>query len=81
MAVVGFFVGLVARAVLPGTQRLGIILTALLGIVGSLVAGWAGTAFGWYLPGQPAGFIASVLGAVVLLGLVGLLKRGSAGSR
>jgi len=67
MVVVGFIVGLVARAILPGTQSLGIVLTAVLGIVGALVAGVVGQALGWYPPGAGAGFIASVVGAIVLL--------------
>ena len=74
MAVIGFIVGLVARAILPGTQSLGIILTAVLGIAGSFLAGWAGQAMGLYQAGQPAGFIASVIGAIVLLFIVGLIK-------
>ena len=77
MAVVGFVVGLIARAILPGTQTLGIILTAVLGIAGGLLAGFAGQAMGWYAPGQPAGFIASVIGAIVLLFIVGRLKGSS----
>jgi uncharacterized membrane protein YeaQ/YmgE (transglycosylase-associated protein family) len=67
MAVVGFVVGLIARAVLPGTQSVGIILTALLGIAGSFVAGLVGQAIGWYQAGQGAGFIGSIVGAIVLL--------------
>jgi uncharacterized membrane protein YeaQ/YmgE (transglycosylase-associated protein family) len=67
MAIVGFVVGLIARAVLPGDQKLGIIMTAVLGIVGALAAGFAGQALGWYQAGEPAGFIASVVGAVVVL--------------
>ena len=74
MAVIGFVVGLVARAVLPGTQSLGIILTALLGIAGSFLAGFAGQAMGWYTQGQPVGFIASVIGAIVLLFIVSKIK-------
>lgn len=74
MAVIGFVVGLIARAVLPGTQSLGIILTAVLGIAGSFVAGFAGQALGWYTEGQPAGFIASIVGAIVLLFIVSRLK-------
>ena len=74
MAVIGFVVGLVARAVLPGTQSLGIILTAVLGIAGSFLAGFVGQALGWYTAGATAGFIASVIGAIVLLLIVGLLK-------
>jgi uncharacterized membrane protein YeaQ/YmgE (transglycosylase-associated protein family) len=75
MALVGFVVGLLARAVLPGTQSLGVILTAVLGIAGSFAAGFIGQALGWYQAGQGAGFIGSVLGAVVLLFVVGKLKR------
>lgn len=73
-AVVGFVVGLIARVILPGTQSLGIILTAVLGIAGSLVARFAGQAMGWYAEGEPAGFFAAVVGAVVLLFIVGRLK-------
>lgn len=65
--VVGFIVGLIARAVMPGTQKLGLILTTLLGIGGSLVAGYGGAALGLYQAGSSAGWIASVIGAVVLL--------------
>ena len=74
MAVIGFVVGLIARAILPGAQSLGIILTAVLGIAGSLVAGYAGQAMGWYGEGQPASFIASIVGAIILLFVVGKLK-------
>ena len=74
MAVIGFVVGLIARAILPGSQSLGIILTAALGIAGSFLAGFAGQALGLYTAGQPAGWIASVLGAIVLLFVVGKLK-------
>ncbi len=74
MAVIGFVVGLVARAILPGTQSLGIIMTAVLGIAGSFLAGFVGQALGWYAAGATAGFIASVIGAIVLLLVVGLLK-------
>jgi uncharacterized membrane protein YeaQ/YmgE (transglycosylase-associated protein family) len=74
MAVVGLVVGLIARAILPGTQQLGLILTIALGIAGSLVAGYAGQALGLYQAGQGAGFIGSVIGAIVLLFIVGKLK-------
>ena len=74
MAVIGFVVGLIARALLPGTQSLGIILTAALGIAGSFAAGYAGQAMGWYTQGEPAGFLASVVGAIVLLFVVSKLK-------
>jgi uncharacterized membrane protein YeaQ/YmgE (transglycosylase-associated protein family) len=74
MAIVGFVVGLIARAILPGTQSLGIILTAVLGIAGSFVAGFIGQAIGWYQAGQGAGFIGSVVGAVLLLWAYSKLK-------
>ena len=77
MAVIGFVVGLIARAILPGTQSLGLILTAVLGIAGSLLAGFAGRALGWYGEGQPVGFIAAVVGAIVLLFIVSKLKGSS----
>ena len=67
MVVVGFVVGLIARAVLPGTQSVGMILTAVLGIVGSLVAGFLGQMLGLYASGATAGFLASIVGAVVVL--------------
>jgi uncharacterized membrane protein YeaQ/YmgE (transglycosylase-associated protein family) len=79
MAVVGFVVGLIARAVLPGTQQLGIILTAALGIAGSFIAGFAGQAMGLYQAGQNAGFIGSIVGAIVLLFVVGKLKSSGSG--
>ncbi|HNT39025.1 MAG TPA: GlsB/YeaQ/YmgE family stress response membrane protein [Rubrivivax sp.] len=77
--VVGLIVGVLARFLLPGEQKMGLILTILLGIGGSLLAGFVGQAMGWYAPGQGAGWVASVLGAIVLLVLVQKL-RGSGGS-
>jgi uncharacterized membrane protein YeaQ/YmgE (transglycosylase-associated protein family) len=74
---VGLIVGAIARFVLPGEQKMGWILTCLLGVGGSLLAGFAGQAMGWYQAGQGAGWIASVLGAVVLLLVVGKLRGGS----
>ena len=65
--VVGFIVGLLARALKPGDDRLGIIMTTLLGIAGAFIAKYVGQAMGWYAAGEPAGFIASVGGAIVLL--------------
>ncbi|MCA0244682.1 MAG: GlsB/YeaQ/YmgE family stress response membrane protein [Proteobacteria bacterium] len=79
MAIVGLIVGAIARFLLPGEQKMGWILTSLLGIAGSLIAGFIGQAMGWYAPGQPAGWIASVIGAIVLLFIVQKL-RGSGSS-
>ena len=53
MIIVGFIVGLLARALKPGNDRMGIIMTTLVGIAGSFLAGWAGQAMGLYRPGQP----------------------------
>lgn len=65
--VVGLIVGAIARLLMPGDQKLGWILTCLLGIAGSFVAGYVGQALGWYEVGEPAGWIASVIGAFALL--------------
>ncbi|MFT3818790.1 MAG: GlsB/YeaQ/YmgE family stress response membrane protein [Rubrivivax sp.] len=79
MAIVGLVVGAIARFLLPGEQKMGLILTSLLGIAGSLIAGFVGQAMGWYAAGEGAGWIASVVGAIVLLFIVQKL-RGSSSS-
>ena len=71
----GFVAGVVAKFLHPGKENMGFIMTTLLGIVGSVVAGYAGQALGLYRAGQGAGFIGSVVGAVVLLFLYGLVKQ------
>jgi uncharacterized membrane protein YeaQ/YmgE (transglycosylase-associated protein family) len=76
-AILGLIVGALARFVMPGEQKMGLLLTGALGIAGSMLAGFVGQAIGWYKVGQPAGWIASVLGAVLLLFVVGKLKGGS----
>ncbi|QDW66190.1 GlsB/YeaQ/YmgE family stress response membrane protein [Luteimonas granuli] len=63
----GFVVGVLARLIKPGRQNIGIILTVLLGIAGALFAGWVGRMAGWYAEGEPVGFVASLIGAIVLL--------------
>ncbi|SOZ09103.1 GlsB/YeaQ/YmgE family stress response membrane protein [Cupriavidus taiwanensis] len=72
---VGLIVGLIARAVKPGDDKLGWIMTIILGILGSVVAGYVGRALGWYQPGEPAGWVASVVGAIVLLVIYGMVRR------
>lgn len=72
--VVGFIVGLLARALKPGDDKLGIVMTTILGIVGSVGAGYVGQAMGWYAAGQAAGWIASIVGAIVLLVIYGMVK-------
>ena len=73
--VVGFIVGLIARAIMPGNQSMGLIMTTILGIVGSLVASYGGAALGLYPQGSPVGWIASVIGAIVVLFLYGLVTK------
>ncbi len=79
MAFIGLIVGAVARFVLPGNQSLGWIMTAILGIAGSFLANYAGSALGWYKAGEASGFIASVVGAVILLIIYGMVKGKAAG--
>ena len=73
--IVGLVVGLIARALKPGDDNMGWIMTIILGIAGSLIAGYVGRALGWYQPGQPAGWIASVLGAIILLVVWGMIRK------
>jgi uncharacterized membrane protein YeaQ/YmgE (transglycosylase-associated protein family) len=77
-AIIGLIVGAVAKLLMPGKDPGGIIVTMLLGAAGSLVASNLGRMIGWYQAGQSAGFIMSVLGAVLLLALYRLLKRSAA---
>jgi uncharacterized membrane protein YeaQ/YmgE (transglycosylase-associated protein family) len=64
---IGLLVGIIAKFLMPGDDPGGIFVTILLGIAGAFVAGYAGRALGWYNAGEPAGFLASVGGAIVLL--------------
>ena len=79
MIIVGFIVGLIARAIMPGKQSMGFILTTVLGIVGAVVAGFLGRTLGWYNAGEPVGWIALVVGAIIVLFIFGLVsgKRSS----
>jgi uncharacterized membrane protein YeaQ/YmgE (transglycosylase-associated protein family) len=67
--IIGLLVGLVAKMLMPGRDPGGFIITALLGIAGAFVANLIGRSLGWYTEGQPAGFLASVVGAILLLAL------------
>jgi len=73
--IIGFIVGLIARAILPGKQAMGFIMTTVLGIVGSLVASYGGQLLHLYAEGQGAGFIASVIGAIIVLFVYGLVVQ------
>ena len=65
--IIGLLVGLMAKALMPGNDPRGFIVTSLLGIAGAFIAHLIGRSAGWYADGQPAGFIASVIGAIILL--------------
>jgi uncharacterized membrane protein YeaQ/YmgE (transglycosylase-associated protein family) len=66
-ALVGLVVGVVAKLLLPGRDPGGILVTALIGLIGGWVGGRIGRLLGWYEEGHPAGFVMSVVGAMVLL--------------
>jgi uncharacterized membrane protein YeaQ/YmgE (transglycosylase-associated protein family) len=75
--VIGFIVGLLARALKPGDDKLGLIMTAVLGVAGSFLASFAGQALGLYKQGDAAGFIASVIGAIILLVVYAMVTKKS----
>jgi len=72
---IGLLAGLVARLLKPGRSGLGLIMTMILGVAGSVVATYGGQALGLYAAGQPAGFIGAVVGAIVLLFIVEALHK------
>lgn len=72
--IVGFIIGVIAKVIYPGKENLGLVMTTLLGIVGSVVAGYVGQMFGWYHAGEKAGLIASVIFACLILYLYGKFK-------
>ena len=75
---IGLVIGAVAKFLMPGRDPGGVIVTMLIGIAGSFVATYIGQVLGWYQQGQSAGFIMSVLGAVLLLGVYHLIRRKTA---
>ena len=77
---IGLVIGAVAKFLLPGKDPGGIIVTMLIGIAGSFVATYLGRVLGWYQEGQSAGFIMSVLGAILLLDRYHLIRRKTAWS-
>jgi uncharacterized membrane protein YeaQ/YmgE (transglycosylase-associated protein family) len=67
MLIIGLIVGAIAKLLMPGKDPGGMLITMLLGVVGAMIAGFIGRAAGWYNEGEPAGFIASVIGAILVL--------------
>ncbi|MBP8297904.1 MAG: GlsB/YeaQ/YmgE family stress response membrane protein [Burkholderiales bacterium] len=74
---IGFVVGLLAKMLTPGRDPAGFFITAAIGIAGSLLATYGGNALGLYSPGEPASFIGSLVGAIILLLLYRLVRRNS----
>ena len=76
--VIGFAAGLIAKWISPGKEKMGFIMTVLLGIAGSVVATYGGKLIGLYQAGETAGFIGAVVGAVILLLIYGFIKKKTA---
>ena len=76
--IIGLVVGIIAKFLMPGKDPGGFIITALLGILGSFVATWLGRALGWYQEGATAGWIASIIGAIILLLIYRFFSKRSA---
>jgi len=79
MIIVGLIVGAIAKLLMPGRDPGGIIVTMLLGIAGSILAGFLGRSIGWYQQGEPVGFLASVIGAIIILAIYRLIVGRRAG--
>jgi uncharacterized membrane protein YeaQ/YmgE (transglycosylase-associated protein family) len=79
-AFVGLIVGFIARAIKPGDDKLGWIMTAVLGVAGSFLASYGGAALGLYKQGQAAGWIASIVGALILLVIYSIVKKKTPGT-
>ena len=74
--IIGFVAGVIAKFIMPGSNEpSGFVLTTILGIVGAIVASYLGQAVGWYEPGEGAGLIGAVVGAIVVLFVWGLVAK------
>jgi len=72
--IIGFIAGIIAKFIMPGrNEPQGFIWTAILGIIGAFVATWLGQAVGWYQPGESAGLIGAVVGAIIVLVVYGIV--------
>ena len=80
--IIGLIVGILARFLMPGRDPMGFIMTAVLGMVGAALMGWLGRSLGWYAEGEPAGFLAAVVGAMIVLGIYrAIIGRPKLGTR
>ena len=74
--IIGFVAGVIAKFIMPGSNEpSGFVLTALLGVMGAVVASYLGRALGWYAPGEGAGLIGAVVGAIVVLFVWGAVAK------
>ena len=73
--IIGFFAGLIARFLMPGRDPGGFFITIALGIGGAFFASWIGQTLGWYSPGQTAGFLGAVVGAILILVIYRVIRR------
>ena len=74
--IIGFIAGVIAKFIMPGdNEPSGFIMTTILGIVGAFVASYLGRGLGWYIPGEGAGLIGAVVGAIIILFVYGLITR------
>lgn len=73
--IIGFFAGIIAKLLMPGKDHGGFIVTTLLGMGGALLATFLGRSFGWYGPNENAGFLASIVGAILILFLYRIIAR------
>lgn len=74
MLLIGLIVGAIARLLMPGRDPGGILVTMILGVVGALIAGFLGRSLGWYQEGEPVGFLASVVGAILVLAIYRMFR-------
>ncbi|HWT11704.1 MAG TPA: GlsB/YeaQ/YmgE family stress response membrane protein [Allosphingosinicella sp.] len=72
---IGLLAGGIARAIMPGRDPGGCLVTIVIGIAGALVAGFLGQAIGWYEPGEGAGFLAAIVGAILILFVYRMIAR------
>ncbi len=72
--IIGFIAGIIAKFIMPGSNEpSGFIMTTILGIVGAFVASFLGQALGWYAPGEGAGLIGAIVGAIIVLAVWGMI--------
>jgi len=78
--IIGLVAGTVAKLIMPGKDPGGFIVTIVLGVVGALLATFLGRLIGWYQPGESAGFIAAIVGSIILLVIYRLIKKKQPGA-